>query len=145
MESTTLAEQVQQPDADVAGRIALGSLPRGAKRRPLVAEFGRFVTVVVPPQNPETIETFISSFPKGSKITARQLRKRGEVRVVEEECKFLAGVEHLDHDDMVELCWVGVPSTPEDFCQSGLQSGDTLEVSMFTLTKLCEMWSGQTF
>lgn len=107
----------------MAGRIALGSLPRGAKLRPLVAEFGHFVAVVVPPQNPETIETFISSLPKGSKITARQLRKRGEVRVVEEECKFLSGVEHLDHDDMVELCWVGVPSTPEDFVNRAYKAG----------------------
>ena len=29
--STTLGEQLQQPDADAAGRIALGALPRGTK------------------------------------------------------------------------------------------------------------------
>ena len=123
MESTTLEEQVQQPDADVAGRIALGSLPRGAKLRPLVAEFGRFVAVVVPSQTPEAMDTFMASLPKGSKITARQLRKRGEVRVVEEECKFLPGVEHLHKDDMVELCWVGIPSTPTDFVNRAYKAG----------------------
>ena len=42
---------------------------------------------------------------------------------MEEECKFLAGVEHLDHDDMVELCWVGVPSTPEDFVNRAYKAG----------------------
>ena len=37
--SSTLKEQLQQPDADAAGRIALGALPRGTKVKPLVAEF----------------------------------------------------------------------------------------------------------
>ena len=121
--STTLAEQIQQPDADAAGRIALGSLPRGTKVRPLVAEFGNFVAAVAPPQQTGAIETFVASLPKGSKITSRQLRKRGEMRVVKEDCKLLAGVESLKDDDMVELCWIGVPSSPSHFVERAYAAG----------------------
>ena len=121
--STTLAEQIQQPDADAAGRIALGSLPRGTKVRPLVAEFGTFVAAVAPTQQTDAIESFVASLPKGSKITSRQLRRRGEMRVVKEDCKLLAGVENLKDDDMVELCWIGVPSSPSHFVERAHEAG----------------------
>ena len=121
--STTLAEQIQQPDADAAGRIALGSLPRGTKVRPLVAEFGTFVAAVVPTQQTQAIDSFLASLPKGSKITSRQLRRRGEIRVVKEDCKLLAGVENLQDGDMVELCWIGVPSSPSHFVERAYEAG----------------------
>ena len=121
--STTLAEQVQQPDADSAGRIALGALPRGTKVRPLVAEFGHFVAAIAPLQQPNAVETFVSSLPKGSKITSRQVRKRGELRVVNEEHTFLAGSNDTKDDDMVEMCWIGVPSSPEQFVQRAQLAG----------------------
>lgn len=74
--STTLGEQIDQSDADVAGRIALGALPRGAKIRPLV---------VAPTQQTDKIDSFLASLPKGSKITSRQLVTRGALRVVRDE------------------------------------------------------------
>ena len=120
---TTLEEQVHQPDADAAGRISLGSLPRGAKVRPLVAEFGSFVAAAAPSQQTGAIEAFVGTMPKGSKITARQLRTRGQLRVVTQECKLLEGVENLKDDDMVELCWIGVPSTPAEFVERAFQAG----------------------
>ena len=121
--STTLAEQMQHPDADAAGRIALGALPRGTKVRPLVAEFGGFVAAVAPLQQTTAVETFISSLPKGSKITSRQVRKRGELRVVQEGYTFLAGSDDIREDDMVELCWIGIPSTPGQFVERARQAG----------------------
>jgi len=121
--STTLSEQVEQPDADAAGRIALGALPRGAKIRPLVAEFGNYVAVVAPTQQTDKIDSFLASLPKGSKITSRQLLKRGAVRVVSGEGHFLAGADCAPLDAMVELCWVGVPSEPAEFVARAVQAG----------------------
>ena len=122
MESHTLAEQVEQPDATEAGRIALGALPRGAKIKPLVAEFGHFVAAVAPPQQTAAVNDFIATLPKGSKITSRQLWKRGSIRVVQ-ECKFLANADAAEDDDMLELCWVGVPSEPAEFVKRAVAAG----------------------
>ena len=91
--------------------------------RPLVAEFGTFVAAVAPTQQTDAIESFVASLPKGSKITSRQLRGRGEMRVVKEDCKLLAGVENLKDDDMVELCWIGVPSSPSHFVERAHEAG----------------------
>jgi hypothetical protein len=87
--SSTLSEQLQQPDADAAGRMALGALPRGAKVKPLVAEFGRFIAVVHPRNKPTKWMHFFF-ITQRSKVTSRQLLKRGALRVVNEECHFLA-------------------------------------------------------
>ena len=62
--SSTLSEQLQQPDADAAGRMALGALPRGAKVKPLVAEFGRFIAVVHPRNKPTKWMHFFFHYPK---------------------------------------------------------------------------------
>jgi hypothetical protein len=121
--SSTLKEQLQQPDADAAGRIALGALPRGTKVKPLVAEFGKFTAVVAPPQQADKVDVFLSTLPKGSKVTSRQLLKRGAVRVVNEECHFLAGASEAATDDMVELCWVGIPSSPNEFVARAIKAG----------------------
>ena len=121
--SSTLKEQLQQPDADAAGRIALGALPRGTKVKPLFAEFGKFTAVVAPPQQADKVDVFLSTLPKGSKVTSRQLLKRGAVRVVNEECHFLAGASEAATDDMVELCWVGIPSSPNEFVARAIKAG----------------------
>ena len=121
--SNTLNEQLQQPDADAAGRIALGALPRGNKVRPLVAEFGHFLAVIAPTQQTAAIEDFLVSLPKGAKITSRQLLKRGDPRVASGECHFLAGASHVGLDETVELCWVGVPSEPKEFVARAVAAG----------------------
>ena len=59
--SSTLSEQLQQPDADAAGRMALGALPRSAKVKPLVAEFGRFIAVDAPTQQTNKVDAFLFS------------------------------------------------------------------------------------
>eukprot|EP00435_Cladocopium_sp_Y103_P062898 s272_g24.t1 len=121
--STSLEQQLEQPDADAAGRIALGALPRGAKVRPLVAEYGNYKAVVAPTQQTQQVEQFISTWPKGSKITSRQLWKRGALRVENQNCYFLAGADQVGPDEMVELCWVGIPSDPDEFVARALFAG----------------------
>ena len=46
----TIAEQAEGPNADSLSRVVLGALPRGHKVRPLVAEFGHYITVYADPQ-----------------------------------------------------------------------------------------------
>ena len=121
--STTLSEQVTHPDADAAGRIALGALPRGAKIKPLVAEFGHHVQAIAPAQQAKSIDSFLDGLPKGSKVTSRQLVRRGDLRVVHEQCTFLAGADAAERDDMVEKCWIGVPSEPAYFVERALKAG----------------------
>ena len=120
--SDTLEEQLQQPDAHEAGRIALGALPRGTKVKPLVAEFGHFEAAVAPLQQTNLVEQFLESLPKGSKVTSRQLWKRGALRVVE-KCHFLGGSQESNVEEMVELCWIGIPSEPKEFVQRAIAAG----------------------
>ena len=120
--STTLEEQLQQPDAHEAGRIALGALPRGAKIKPLVAEFGHFEAAIAPVQQVDLVDRLLQTFPKGSRVTSRQLWKRGALRVVE-KCHFLGESKESNIDDMVELCWIGVPSEPKEFVQRAIKAG----------------------
>ena len=121
--ANTLAEQIEQPDASVAGRISLGALPRGAKLRPLVAEFGHFAEAVSPAQMSNTVEDFLKTLPKGSKLVSRQLIKRGEIRVVQGQTHFIGGSENLDSHEMVERCWIGIPSEPREFVSRAVAAG----------------------
>ena len=42
---------------------------------------------------------------------------------MKEDCKLLAGVENLQDGDMVELCWIGVPSSPSHFVERAYEAG----------------------
>eukprot|EP00435_Cladocopium_sp_Y103_P061907 s913_g23.t1 len=123
VESSTLEQQLQQPDSDAAGRIALGSLPRGAKVKPLVSEFGQFIAAISPVQQAAAVDKLVAQQPKGARITSRQLWKRGKLRVDGDCYHFLAGSEQLPNDAMVELCWIGVPSEPDAFVARALEAG----------------------
>ena len=61
-------------------RLVSGALPRGHKVKPLVAEFGDYISVFTDPQRPADLEKLISSLPKGAKAVTRQfsLRTDGE-------------------------------------------------------------------
>lgn len=48
----TLAEQAEGPTKDRLSRLVLGALPRGQKVKPLVNEFGSYLTVFADPQQP---------------------------------------------------------------------------------------------
>ena len=113
IQSNNLAQQLQ------------GSLPRGAKVRPLVTEFGSFTAAVAPIQQSQCVDDFVKQLPKGSKITSRQLLKRGKIRVEGEGFShhFLANSKELPDDTMVEMCWIGVPSDPDDFVQRAFRAG----------------------
>ena len=88
-----------------------------------MAEFGHHVQAIAPAQQAKSIDSFLDGLPKGSKVTSRQLVRRGDLRVVHEQCTFLAGADSAEPDDMVEKCWIGVPSEPAHFVERAFKAG----------------------
>ena len=88
-----------------------------------MAEFGHYIAAVVPLQQSHAVDAFLHQQPKGAKITSRPLWKRGKIRVESDICYFLAGAQALTGEDMVELCWIGVPSDPDTFVARALEAG----------------------
>ena len=43
--------------------------------------------------------------------------------VVREERQFLSGASELAPEEMVELCWIGIPSEPRDFVTRAIAAG----------------------
>ena len=57
----TIAEQAEDSANPHLSRIVLGALPRGHRLKPLVAEFGSFVTVFTDPQKPADLEKLLQT------------------------------------------------------------------------------------
>jgi len=53
--------------------LVFDALLRAAMLRPIVAEFGRYVTLGVKPQNVDFVNNLLKRMPKSSKIISRQL------------------------------------------------------------------------
>ena len=68
------------------------------------------------------LQTFLASLPKGARLTSRRLVKRGEIRVADNPY-FAGNSENVAMDTTVELCWVGVPSTPDEFLERAVKAG----------------------
>ena len=66
----TLFEQAEGPDPSPLTQIVLGALPRGHRVKPLVAEFGTYLTVFANPQKPDDLEKFLTTLPKGAKAVS---------------------------------------------------------------------------
>ena len=119
---SSLTEQLEGPTKDRLNRIVLGALPRGHKVKPLVAEYGQYITVYANPQNQLPLDSFLATLPKGAKIVSRRLVTRGDVdaaaRDGAENTKFL----DIAQMDKVEKVHVGVPSDPDEFVQKGSDS-----------------------
>jgi hypothetical protein len=79
IEVTNLVSQVQHQGKSL-NRVVLGALPRGKHAKPLVSEFGAYITVVQAPQHDESLHNFLQKLPKGAVIQSRLLSTWGEVR-----------------------------------------------------------------
>ena len=113
---------VQPP---LAARVALGALPRGAKARPLVAEFGSSVWFAVPLGDFQEA-AFLLRFPKGARITSRLVFHGG----TEQAEKFVESHPHLVKEPGVdcvtssfEALRLGIPSDPKKFVQRAVAAG----------------------
>ena len=128
LQAKSLKQQRSAPDAP-CDRITLGALPRGAKLKPLVAEFGSYIQVVCSLQGSTTLLPFLEQQPKGSRVTNRRVSKWGDLQASEPRT-FLDGVPPPNSSDadswqsvMVEVCTVGIPSSPEDFVSRAVKAG----------------------
>ena len=78
-EVNDLTKQVQSQSKSL-NRVVLGALPRGKHVKPLVSEFGAYITAVNSVQCDDALQTFLQSLPKGASIQSRLLSTWGEVR-----------------------------------------------------------------
>ena len=125
-----LQEQVQARHLTTFQRYVFDALPRAAMLRPIVAEFGRYVTLGVNPQNPEFVNNLLKRMPKGSKVISRQLLPWDMFRVemvdkLELDSWREKGCESPVNDQkaVVELCKFGVPSDPQTFVTRAVKAG----------------------
>ena len=125
-----LQEQVQARHLTTFQRYVFDALPRAAMLRPIVAEFGRYVTLGVNPQNPEFVNNLLKRMPKGSKVISRQLLPWDMFRVemvdkLELDSWSEKGCESPVNDQkaVVELCKFGVPSDPQTFVTRAVKAG----------------------
>jgi hypothetical protein len=78
-EVNDLTKQVQSQSKSL-NRVVLGALPRGKHVKPLVSEFGAYITAGNSVQCDDALQTFLQSLPKGASIQSRLLSTWGEVR-----------------------------------------------------------------
>ena len=123
---TTLDEQALGPQSDRLNRLVLGALPRGQKVKPLVAEFGHFVTVYSDPQRPQLLDNYVKQLPKGAKLTSRRLLKRGDIQATEDQI-FL----ELGNAENIEKSCIGVPTEPDEFIQRAIKAGHPRSLDQF--------------
>ena len=64
----TLHEQIAGPRQASASRIALGVQPKGNKLKPLVAEFGHYVSTVSPARDKIQVEKFLAALPRAAAL-----------------------------------------------------------------------------
>ena len=69
--------QQQQAEQPSLHRIILDALPRGKKFKPLVSEYGAYITILHDPRVQEREFSLLA----GAKLVHQRLAKRGDVRV----------------------------------------------------------------
>jgi hypothetical protein len=117
----TLLEQAEGPDPSPLSRIVLGALPRGHKVKPLVAEFGTYLTVFADPQKPCNLEKFLTTLPKGAKPVSRHIVTGGDPQAARQDAT--AVFIEVDDNSTVEKIHIGIPSEPDDFIQRAVAAG----------------------
>ena len=126
---STLKEQVESGHLPNFQRYVFDALPRSAKLRPLVPEYGRFFTLGMNPQNPQFADTILKKFPKGAKILSRQLVRWDNFRDEMVDKLEMDSWPSLKPDDAmnaietVEVCKFGVPFDPVDFVCKAVEAG----------------------
>ena len=79
IEVSDLAQHVQSHGKSL-NRVVLGALPRGKHVRPLVSEYGAYISVITAVQCDLELNKFLQQLPKGATIQSRLLSTWGEMR-----------------------------------------------------------------
>ena len=122
--SETLQQEILQQCNVAHKRIALGALPRGQRVKPLVHEFSSYAKFFLNPQNPHQAEKKLAQYPKGARITHRQLLKGDVVRGSGDFTDLDDSDKNvLSACDSIEVCTVGVPGEPMEFLAKAVEAG----------------------
>jgi hypothetical protein len=123
---STLKEQMDATQITNFQRYIFDALPRSAKLRPTVPEYGNFFTLGLNPQNPSFADHVLKRLPKGAKILSRQLVRwdnfRDEMVDKLEVDSWPNATKHAAMDT-IEICKIGVPFDPNDFVCRAVQAG----------------------
>ena len=105
-------------------RIILDALPRGKKFKPLVSEYGAYITILHDSQ----VQEREFSLPAGAKLVHQRLAKRGDVRV--DGAVFHDSVVSFSEEQVVTVSQFGIPRSPEDFCNRAVKCGHPRGMSL---------------
>ena len=137
----TMAQQAESASSEKLSRIVLGALPRGHKLKPLVAEFGAYVTVFLDPQRPSLLQHFLNLQPRGAKVVSRRIVTRGEMRAAQQgdgdNNNFT--VLELGDAEVVEKLHIGIPSSPDDFIKRAVLAGHPRSLEQYWDPKIEDM------
>ena len=111
-------EQQQKVESMSTHRIVLSALPRGKKFKPLVSEYGSYITTLHAP----TVVFPEASLPPGAKLVHQRVAKWGAERV---DDNFIVhdSLHNVKQDDQILVSQFGVPRCPMDFLQRAVQCG----------------------
>ena len=118
----TLAKQAEEPADPQISRVMFGALPRGQRVKPLVAEYGHFITVFADPQRPQDVEQLLQTLPKGAKTTSRRVLTWGDFQSAQQQ-EGEKTILTLSHGQPVEKVHIGVPSEPDQFIKRAISAG----------------------
>ena len=136
----TIADQTEQPAGSHMSRLVLGALPRGHRLKPLVAEYGSFITIYADPQRPDDVETFVQQLPKGSRPVSRHVVTWGVFQSAHE-----AGFDdktvvlQVTPQNSVEKVHVGVPSDPDTFLERAISAGHPRSLDQYVDPQIKDM------
>ena len=120
---STLEQQITSRRTTAINSVAMGLLPRGQKLKPLVSEFGDYITFVIKPDMDAS--QILHTLNKGARITDRKLVVGGDSRVSGlsgDPLKFL-GMQSVPVDMKVEMVTFGLPREPWDFIEQAAAVG----------------------
>jgi hypothetical protein len=122
---TTLADQLEaEPHA--AKRQIFTTQPRGKRLRPLVSEFQAYRSLLFPLNAEPTIQQFLQTLPKGSRICHRTLTEGGFFwdDNLAKEAELVA--HHSWEDGQPgEILHFGIPKEPHDFIADATATPET--------------------
>ena len=123
----TLEQQVQCDEFTKMNRYMFGALPRSTSLRPLVHEFAYFAWAITPAQHTDHATAVLANFPKGAKITSRNLFKWGVFRAEHgdavENIHFIGLDKNFDDELQIECHQVGIPHSPDEFVTRAIEAG----------------------
>ena len=125
---STLDEQLQVTP-DVAKRQLFTGQPRAQKLRPLVSEFGSYVTIFASLNDEPSLEAVLKTLPKGTKVCHRAIIQGGvssDDKILKD--KKVQTASGWKPSTTCEKFCLGIPREPEDFIRDAVKKGHPRDI-----------------